>query len=492
MSMFPFEYLEDAIHATTPEDSSSNEFSGSIGRDFDSNDSESVMLSTLSSESTTESTLIESTLTGESQSVQTTATPVSISHDGVVTNFPPGTLVQFYRDHTSGNRNHNNSEDDSISAFSGTIVPSISSGGEIQQSPLATSSWNITSPPPQLHTAHGEALSISTTESIYRELSSLQSHNESSSSSHDTSLLSLHPSMISSSLVRCPSQSSFASTNSASESSGIHDISHDQVTFRNVADRLLLQPVSEARDAKWFTRFTEQDWLNFRREADMVLAALGDDDTQILALPPPAPPQFLRTAMTNNDTQEADLSPSDVLPQPFICLLCDDVIVGACTLDCGCPHSTVCTACWEAHQTKCIVDDDELEYIQIELNRSCPFCEKTVVRDVSCHALDVAILHCVKSLPDYHPIQTKYYCRLMLWREEVLRRRSRIDKAKAQQRDMLLAEMIQREEEFFWNKKEKSNWKPNKRLIVLGEIALLAAAAFLTRAGGLKMFLPRR
>mmetsp|Transcript_2141 Transcript_2141/g.3167 ORF Transcript_2141/g.3167 Transcript_2141/m.3167 type:complete len:494 (+) Transcript_2141:74-1555(+) len=492
MSIFPFEYLEDAIHGRSSEgsvrSSSSDESSGSMGRESDSNYSESVMLSALSTESTIELTLMESALTGESQSVQTAATQLSIGDDGVVTNFPPGTLVQIYRDHI-GPRNSNNSEEDSISAFSGTIIPSISPGGEIQQNPLATSSWSITSPPQQVHPGHGEALSISTTESIYRELSSLQSQNESSSLTHELSL-SLHPSMINGSLVRYPSQTSLVSTSSASENSVIQTTYHDQVTFRNVADRLLLQTSSEGRNDKWFARFTEQDWLNFRHEADMILAALGSHDTQILALPP-SPPQFLRTAATLDNAPEANLCASDVLPSTFICLLCDDVIVGACTLDCGCPHSTVCTSCREAHQTKCIEEDDELEYIKVELNSFCPFCERTVVRSVSCHALDVAILHCVKSLPNGHPIQIKYYCRLILWREEVLRRRSVIDKVKAEQRDKLLAEIIQREEEFFWKKKEKPDWKSNKKLMVLGEIALLAAAAFLTRAGGLKMFLPR-
>merc|ERR1712226_1315271 len=102
-------------------------------------------------------------------------------------------------------------------------------------------------------------------------------------------MLSLQPSMINSSLVRCPSQASLASTNSASEESFIEPSCHNHATFRNVADRLLLQPFGEGRNDKWFARFTEQDWLNFRHEADMILAAIGSHDTQILALPPTPP-----------------------------------------------------------------------------------------------------------------------------------------------------------------------------------------------------------
>lgn len=494
MSIFPFEYLEDAILARESEetsDSLSNAgISRSIRNESDSDQSESVMLSAFSSESTTESTQVQSAVTGDSPSVQTGATQITIGDDGVVTSFPPGTFIQIYQDLAVAT-NNNNAEEDSISAFSGTIVPSVSSAGVgIQQDPLATS-WAITSVPPQIHPTNAETLSLSTTESIYRELSSLQHSNDASSSSNPTSMLSLQPSMINSSMVRCPSQASLASTNSASEESFIEPSCHNHATYRNVADRLLLQPFGEGRNDKWFARFTEQDWLNFRHEADMILAAIGSHDTQILALPP-TPPKFPRTSADIEHMQDANICASDVLPRTFICLLCEDVIVGACTLDCGCPHSTVCTACWEAHQTKCIDEDDELEYIQVELNSSCPFCEKTVMRNVSCHALDVAILHCVKSLPQDHPLQIKYYYRLKSWREEVLRRRSRMDKAKVEQRDKILAEIIQREEEFFWNKEEKSRWRSNKKLIVLGEIALVAAAALLTRAGGLKMIFSGR
>jgi hypothetical protein len=151
---------------------------------------------------------------------------------------------------------------------------------------------------------------------------------------------------------------------------------HDRSSFANVGERMALPVVQEEDKGAWFARFTEQDWLNFRRDADMVMTALnpGNLEPSLLPLPPAAP------TLPAASIEEAYYA-SDALPSAFICPLCDDAIVGATTLDCTCPQSTMCLSCWEAYHTNMLEgnstngndSDDELEeLVHVHENKCCP------------------------------------------------------------------------------------------------------------------------
>jgi hypothetical protein len=170
----------------------------------------------------------------------------------------------------------------------------------------------------------------------------------------------------------------------------------DGMSFRNVADRLALLP----QTGDWYSRFTEQDWMQFQQVADMVLNAL--------------------------EPHEA-LSTTSEISDAFRCGFCHDVIVGATTLSCGC---TICFKCWESEN---LVD--------------CPSCQTTIEAAVPCHALDVAIAHVTHT-------------------HEANRRR-----------DLLLAELIQQEEECLY--KSKSTSKSTLQLF-LGKYTLYVVLALLS------------
>lgn len=414
-----------------------------------------------------------------------------------------------------------------------------------------------------------------------------EGHTQASSSlgaATDVSSLSLQPSMMESAITVTTSSDAPESTTSPAD--GEHHppvrstttTSHERDIFVHVADRLARQAQPPPSDdmnhpsnnsCEWYVRFTEQDWLAFQRDAAMILAALKDShgsahdenvytvydrDRDLSAMPPPLPPpplpehvqlpvilpNGLSNGLPNGPTTDTDTDTvmplsycaADALPDSFICVICDDVIVGSMTLDCGCAQSTVCTVCWERRHCSRVSsqgygdDDDELEDLVHVVaihdddddndNKTCPFCQKAVVRAMPCHALDVAILHCVNALPDnepqqqtqlptqqYHPVKMAYYHRLEAWRLEVERRRQEYEcpqlvvghrRNNQQYHDRLLAELIQEEEKYFWNKEQqqhqqqqpRSFWQTNKHLlIVVAELALVAsAAAFHGGSGG--------
>lgn len=465
MSIFPIPFIEDLIPSGSEDQS--HDASGDESSDY----SDSVMLSGISTDSTTDLTMVDPPSTMEAPD---SPTPSLGDHGAAI--MPPGLFIEIYREQLARNDEDDASDATSaMSEFGGTIVSSAPSGAQIDAPPLETS-WAMTSTPPR--PIHRENASISTTESMYRELASLEEdlvhvHEVQDDQSVDSSHLSLRPSMMDSSVVR-----STWSLPSATERPNA--TSHERTTFVNVGDRLALQPIRED-ESEWFERFTDQDWLNFRRDADMILGAIDPGATTTTRLPmPPAPPEVEGASVTNIEPYVA----SSCLPSSFICPLCDDIIVGATTLDCACPQSTVCMTCWEEAQTKVVdnEDDDELEnLVFVDHNRSCPFCDKPSSRGIPCHALDVAILQCVKGLPAVHvSVQTAYYRRLAAWRKEVQRRRG-CDTSDDKERDQLLGELIRREEEYFGKQKTKqqSFWQSNKGLQIAAEIVLVTAGVAL-------------
>jgi hypothetical protein len=218
----------------------------------------------------------------------------------------------------------------------------------------------------------------------------------------------------------------------------------------------------------------------------------GNLEPSLLPLPPAAP------TLPAASIEEAYYA-SDALPSAFICPLCDDAIVGATTLDCTCPQSTMCLSCWEAYHTNMLEgnstngndSDDELEeLVHVHENKCCPSCQKVIHHSIACYALDMAILHSIKALPVGDALQRAYYRRLTNWREEVKRRRTESRSKKKELRDEMLADLIRQEEDFFWAAKNNRTdvkipfWHAHKaQLLLVGEFALLIAAAALTRSG---------
>ena len=484
----------------------------------------------------------------------------SIEYLEPVSGWRSGTLVEMYRGHLTGgdedradtigsvsgtNNNNNDYGDDDmmgahshqqnryeeeIGSFSGTIVSSAASedvyatpappvqviGGppsliDHPGSEFASAfSYAGASAYPTQEQPHGvrmvpQPLSISTTETQYRNLASLDGNLAADGCSLADSSLSFRPSLMETSFIDNVSvlggetesgndtlyQTTLQSLPSRTHGSpdgigGDTPGTHNREAFMNVAAKL--QSDSRLKDGKvWFARFSERDWAQFQQEAEMILAALHPDhETPRLALPPEAPPVpfGLRGAAANALTVGANYNAKEFLPSSFVCAVCNDVIVGATTLSCGCPNATICTACWETHSTVSYEGDEE-GVIIVEKNHVCPSCNCNITGTTPCHAMDIAVLHCVKALPNGLAIQVAYYQRLRAWREEVLRRGA----VPNESRDRLLAELIQREEEMLWKEtKQESFRKRDRRWMILGEVALFAigtiGAIILTSKGG--------
>ena len=386
----------------------------------------------------------------------------SIGSFEMQTGLTPGTFVEIFRQ-----RNRSDS-------FSGTIVSSVPSNTQVEllPPPLEQPShvWAMMPKTPNLN--RGNDLSITTTESLYHNVISIDSPNNDDASIGNSSILSLRPSLVES--WNIDFQFSFHS-NVDSDSRSDHLLtSHDRAAFVNVANRLQVAANPNPGN-EWFSRFTEQDWIEFRSDAEMILRALDETPRsrpRILALPPPAP----HLALCDQIATENSLDARNELPAAFVCSFCNDLIVGATSLSCGCPQSTVCTQCWEAYSTTCEDQCSDGLYV-VDERRGCPFCDEVeVFASVPCHALDVAILHVVKALPPELPIQARYYYRLNSWRDEVIRRQSQFPLSfRSQSNDELLVLLIQQEEELLWNKKRRF-WQTPLGLF-FGEVAVAIAAS---------------
>ena len=237
--------------------------------------------------------------------------------------------------------------------------------------------------------------------------------------------------------------------------------------------------------------------------AKAVLDSLEDENCEDYALPiplPPTPPEFNDNdefPPPNHSTRQAVIS---MLPSEFVCPICDDVMVGAVVLGCGCSRSTFCMQCIEngdPHSkpaacdtgAKDIVSDED--YVIVEKppphigplkcppvssgvstakssssnrpNRlKCPSCKKADALLVPCSALDVAILNTIDALSTSHDedrnvaaFKHDYYRRLRRWRDEVLGRRKVVEKESDKRRQEMLAMLIQAEEETIWKRKQR-------------------------------------
>jgi len=250
-------------------------------------------------------------------------------------------------------------------------------------------------------------------------------------------------------------------------------------------------PVSTS-DNVWFSNFSERDWEDFRKTAQMLMDAMGPP---LPKMPPASPTEQVSLLAIPPTTSESAGPASASLPRCFICPLCKGAIVGAVTLDCGCPYNSVCAACWEFHSLlpQCNFEENELDYVWVvavggnEQTR-CPSCQECVKKTpVPSHALDVAIHQMIQNLPPSDSsllVQENYYERLEMWRNEILRRRQEVLESK----DELLARFIQTQEQLLWErklaKKQGSGPKLRKKFVILaGEITVAIALSLAAKVG---------
>jgi hypothetical protein len=476
MSIFPLHFGDEIMRSPTlssEEDEEIRNISSSEG----SISSNSAMMSGIQTVSTT-----DLTVTGDALSIRSAESsqiPEYGDH-GAVSTFSPGIFAQIFREHFQQPLSQV-PVDDNSSGFGGTIISSSPSECNLEAPPME-SNWSV---PSVLHSNYHDTVSIATTDSFYQdvELKPIDGNVLHSSYADDRSLAtSSSPITVPLSSKECDHQSS------ENKHTLDYDFTerHHSSSFIRVAERLSAQIPREDENDSWYSRFTENDWVSFCQEANMVLSAINNEDEDSQLLLPPSPPSSWKDLPQNSTPYVA----ADVLPSTFICLICSDVVVGATLLDCGCSHSAICTACWEDRRTISADDDGELEdLVHVKHNKSCPFCGKKILHANPCHVLDIAILHCTKALPLNHPVQVAYYRRLALWRLEVQRRRFEFQLDAQRQRELLIAEIIQEEENLIWNKeKPKSFWQANKHFFVaIAEIALVAAVAVFARGRILKM-----
>ena len=268
---------------------------------------------------------------------------------------------------------------------------------------------------------------------------------------------------------------------------------HEAAVFERIASQLLGEhattTLSQASPAHWYNKLvSESDWESFRTAAKAVLSVLEPKAKGLLPMPPAPADTDLRMALAT-DAVNVPYVAEDHLPTDFICGLCKDVIVGACTLDCGCSSAVVCASCFEStNETPERSHDasDQLGFVWIEDGeRECPTCHGNVSTKVHCHALDVAILHIIRDLPRNDAkldcLKRNYYSRLATWRSTVYNRNESRNRQLAAQQDEMLARLIQEEERIFWNPKDRDHG--NNGILFLGQAAIALVAATIASVG---------
>mmetsp|Transcript_18251 Transcript_18251/g.21091 ORF Transcript_18251/g.21091 Transcript_18251/m.21091 type:complete len:488 (-) Transcript_18251:81-1544(-) len=408
-----------------------------------------------------------------------------------------------------------------------TIVPSIESGGFFIPVPPPEASQDIfvLSPHPRLTVDGIQSISTTSTESIpYGHV-----YNKTTDNNGDESSL-------------CTSTSVISKTSNRSYIERFED-----GAFERVAGRLLIDSSTTPNYNYWYNRLvSESDWDQFRNntkdflstlqsEEDIDLRIFSSVSMPLLPLPPMVPDTTLMLSSVDNkysskvpssliSSSYNEYRAKDHLRSEFICSLCKDVLVGACTLNCNCSFSTVCAPCWNNHNS-----DDHDDYNQQELaaqmdfvwvetrskkkGKCCPSCGADVDFKVHyCHALDVAILHIVRDLPESCDVDNSniknliylkqtYYSRLSTWRNVVNNLNERYRRQKLIHDDELLARLIQEEERVFWQDRsersqqrrggtDREQWKRmnttrkvSNRIIFFGHAAVALIAAAIASTG---------
>ena len=375
-----------------------------------------------------------------------------------------------------------------------TIIPSIESGASFIPTPPPEASQDIfvLSPHPRLTVDGIQSISTTSTESIpYGHV-----YNKTTDNNGDESSL-------------CISTSVVVKTSNRSYIERFEDGAFERVAGRLLIDSSPLSSLSGRHQLSttpnynyWYNRLvSESDWDKFRNNAQDFLSTLQSEEDidlrifslvsmPLLPLPPMVPDTTLMLSSVDNkysskvpssliSSSYNEYRARDHLRSEFICNLCKDVLVGACTLNCNCSFSTVCAPCWNNHNS-----DDHDDYNRQELaaqmdfvwvetrtkkkKKYCPSCGADVDFKVHyCHALDVAILHIVRDLPESCDVdddnniknlmylKETYYSRLSTWRNVVNNLNERYRRQKSIRDDELLARLIQEEERVFWQDRSK-------------------------------------
>eukprot|EP00561_Arcocellulus_cornucervis_P002227 CAMPEP_0185827292 /NCGR_PEP_ID=MMETSP1322-20130828/31978_1 /TAXON_ID=265543 /ORGANISM="Minutocellus polymorphus, Strain RCC2270" /LENGTH=598 /DNA_ID=CAMNT_0028525025 /DNA_START=58 /DNA_END=1855 /DNA_ORIENTATION=+ len=273
---------------------------------------------------------------------------------------------------------------------------------------------------------------------------------------------------------------------------------------------------------EWWKYLSEKDWERLRSQAESILDSMETNDVDEVAslpLPPPKPPaNFLNTFEDLPSlSQDVRRSIVDALPPEFFCPICEDIILGAVVVGCGCPRSTCCFRCADNGARKPSaepsapeieeINEDEDDYVMVErpsdptkrtenqdhavkstadMNEAqiiscgratCP-CGKADSLIVPCHALDVAIYNAINSLSSslsseqgdgLRAFQYYYYRRLEDWRADLLSRRKALEDEKDHRRQKMLAMLIEAEEEALWSDKLKKRRQQDAALASGGE-----------------------
>jgi hypothetical protein len=363
-----------------------------------------------------------------------------------------------------------------------TIVSSAPSGTSI---PPPEASQDIFALTPHPYFVHDGIPSISTTHTEYIR----EGLSTSVTPASETSVLSL---------------SSINTRNSGSDETRIMAFrrapptreGHEAAVFERIASQLLgsdavSSTIVQASPAHWYNYLvSESDWEQFRMSAKAILGILEPTlSTRLLPLPPTPPELTLRSSYFPS---RVEYCAQEHLPSDFICGFCNDVIVGACTLDCGCSSSMVCAGCFEMSNKGFSEEakqdmSEELGFVWIEdATRECPSCHGNVNAKIHCHALDVAILHIIRDLPEkdekLDSLKQNYYSRLAGWRATVYDRNERRNRQISAKHDELLARLIQEEENIFWSHEEKKIFSRNG-LLFLGQAAVALVAATIASIG---------
>ena len=264
---------------------------------------------------------------------------------------------------------------------------------------------------------------------------------------------------------------------------------HDTVSFEAVANYLMREAINDSRGGDWYAQFSERDWDQFRYVAKMILNTLLPSPS--LALPPLPPEIGVNVGYPPLLECFSSYSAKDILPNSFVCGRCSDVIVGAFTLDCGCPCSTMCTMCWEEHLNGIVPQElsNQLGFVWVD-RRICPSCHMIVRDGVPCHALDVAILQIVQNLSTSDPtrssLRNRYFERLGMWGEEVVRRHEEQRNLDMKRRDQLLAQLIHEEEKQIWDRQrrmEQAVAKSTRIWLFAGQATVALVAATMASIG---------
>lgn len=198
------------------------------------------------------------------------------------------------------------------------------------------------------------------------------------------SSLSLHPSMLDSSLAdidsniddRSSARSDHA-TGDNSQSGNVLDYckpdwpaestGHHPGTFRDVGSSLLVpgreerthqsnSSIQENSSGSWWTTLSEKDWEGITAAAQSVLDSMdvdgqcSKDPNRSLVISPTSPPpadinSVCRPFFPLDEETEGKIDTA--LPKEFICPLCNKLLVGAIIFGCGCSRNTCCLSCIE-------------------------------------------------------------------------------------------------------------------------------------------------